>query len=136
MAIEYIYKNTSYATEALAQAAATAEATRMQNNPTDWMVAREITGSAASGWSIPDSTLTDAEINSPDSTKTYLCYSEIDGSHHMPLTSAELTTQVTALRTVYGDYWDLNTITKVDDTVTPTTTTTITPTTDMSSYVS
>lgn len=136
MAVIYIYKATSYSTEALAQAAATAEATRMQNNPSDWMVAKEITGSDSAGWTITDTELTDSETLSPDSTKTYLCYSQFDGSHHMPLTSSELATKRNELRTVYGDYWELNKIIKIDDGTDPETITTITPTTDMSSYVS
>lgn len=128
MAIVYLYKDSSYSTEALAQAAATSESTRMQNNPTDWMVAKEITGSDATGWLITDVELTDSEILSPDSSKTYLCYSAYDGTHHMPLTSTELTTKLSELRISYGDYYQLNTITKVDDSTDPETVTAITPT--------
>ena len=136
MAIVYHYKDGEYETEALAQAAVASEAARMENNPTDWMVVKEVTGSDASGWTITSATLTDSEIKNPDSTKTYLCYSEISGEHHMAISSTELTTQYTSMRTVYADYWNLNEITKIDDGTDPQTITTITPTTDMSSYVS
>lgn len=136
MAIVYHYKDGEYETEALAQAAVASEAARMENNPTDWMVVKEVTGSDASGWTITSATLTDSDIKNPDSTKTYLCYSEISGEHHMAISSTELTTQYTSMRTVYADYWNLNEITKIDDGTDPQTITTITPTTDMSSYVS
>ena len=136
MAIVYHYKDGEYETEALAQAAVASEAARMENNPTDWMVVKEVTGSDASGWTITSATLTDSQIKNPDSTKTYLCYSEISGEHHMAISSTELTTQYTSMRTVYADYWNLNEITKIDDGTDPQTITTITPTTDMSSYVS
>lgn len=136
MAIVYYYKDGEYSSESLAQAAATSEANRMENNPTDWMVVKEVTGSDVSGWTVTSATLTDSEIKNPDSAKTYLSYSEITGNHHIGISSAELTTQYTAMRTAYANYWNLNEITKVDDSTNPHTVTTITPTTDMSNYMS
>lgn len=136
MAIVYHYKDGEYATEPLAQAAVASEVIRMENNPTDWMVVKEVTGSDANGWTVTSATLTDDEIKNPDSTKTYLCYSEISGEHHMAISSTELTTQYTAMRTAYADYWQLNQITKIDDSTDPETITTIDTTTDMSDYVS
>lgn len=134
MAFVYCYCNTRYSTEAEAQSAADDLKVRMQNNPTDWMEAKELLGSNEGGWVITDSVLTDAEILSPDSSKTYSCYSQYDGENYIGLTSSELTSKVDFLRIKYGDFYSVATILKVDDSTE--TFTEIDTTTDMSNYVS
>ena len=135
MSVIYIYAHTNYSTEAEAQSAATSLATRMQSNPTDWMEAKEITGSSDAGWQMNPTKLTDAELLSPDASKTYMAYSKEAGINVMPLTSAELATKRNEFRAFYGQSLDANTIYKIDDSTDPATETTITPTTDMSGYV-
>lgn len=135
MSVTYFYAEGQYSTEAEAQSAATSLAARMQNNPTDWMEAKEITGSSDAGWQMNPAKLTDAELLSPDASKTYMAYSKEAGINVMPLTSAELATKRNEFRTFYGQALNANTICKVDDSTDPVTETTITPTTDMSGYV-
>lgn len=145
MTISYVYNSEAYDTEADAQSAVNALALRLQNNPTDWMEAKEIT-SSESGWIVGPNTLTDAEILNPDSAKTYMCYSKFSGENAMPLTSIELTEKVAAFRTGYGNAAKVNTIYKIQDdrdadaiaageNRDEVTITEITPTTDMSGYV-
>lgn len=135
MAVVYVYKHATYTTEADAQSEAASLATRMRNNPTDWMEAKELTGSRESGWIITDSVLTDAEILSPDSTKTYSCYSQYDGENYIGLTSSELTSRVDFLRRKYGNYYSVTKIFKIDDSTDPEIITEIDTITDMSGYI-
>lgn len=136
----YIYKSVFYSSESDAQDAVNALKVRLDSNPTDWMEAKEITGSSQSGWTVMPTKLTDAELLSPDSSKTYSCYSQYDGQTYMPLTSSELVTKRGELRTKYADHFDVSRIHKlvIDDSTDPDTITEtiITPTTDMSGYVS
>jgi hypothetical protein len=135
MAVIYIYAYTEYSTEADAQAAATSLSTRMQNNPTDWMEAKEITGSSDAGWQMNPEKLTDAKLLNPDASKMYMAYSKDAGTNIMPLTASELATKRNEFRVVHGQALDVNVIYKIDDSTDPSTVTTITPTTDMSGYV-
>jgi len=136
MAISYFYAFEKYSSEAEAQAAVAALLDRLQNNPTEWMEVKEITGSQEAGWVIPSTKLTDAEILNPDGSKTYMAYSKISGSNVMPLTATQLEEKRNEFRVFYGDYLRANVITKSDESTTPPTETTVTPTTDMSDYVS
>ena len=135
MSVVYYYSGNKYTTEAEAQAAATSMATRMQNNPTDWMESKEITGSEEAGWQMNPTKLTDAQLLNPDTTKTYTAYSKETGINIMPLTSAELATKRDEFRAFYGQELDVNVIHKIDNSTDPATETTITPTTDMSGYI-
>lgn len=135
MAVVYFYYNTNHATEAEAQSAVDDLKVRMQNNPTDWMEAKELLGTSESGWIITPTVLTDAEILSPDSTKTYSCYSQYDGENYIGLTSSELTSKVDFLRRKYGNYKSVTKIFKIDDSTDPETITEIDTTTDMSGYI-
>lgn len=135
MAVVYFYHDTNYSTEAEAQSAVDDLKVRMQNNPTDWMEAKELSGSSESGWIIAPSSLTDAEILSPDSTKTYSCYSQYDGENYIGLTSSELTSKVDFLRRRYGNRHRVTKIFKIDDSTDPKTVTEIDTTTDMSGYI-
>lgn len=132
MSVIYIYAHNIYSTEAEAQSAATSLAARMQSNPTDWMEAKEITGSSDAGWQMNPTKLTDAEILNPDASKTYMAYSKEAGANVMPLTSAELVTKRNEFRALLGQALDAGTIYKVDGA----TVTEIATTTDMSNYIS
>ena len=135
MAVVYFYNGAEYATEAEAQAAVPTLKTRMENNPTDWMEAKQLTGSSESGWTITDDSMTDVEILSPDSTKTYSCYSQYDGENYIGLTSTELSSKVDYLRRKYGNYCNAAKIIKIDTGANPETFTEIDTTTDMSGYI-
>lgn len=145
MAILYTYALNQYSSESEAQDAATALSIRMQNNPTDWMRVKVITGSNETGWQISPTLLTDLEILTPDTNKTYACFSPHTGQNEMPVTASELPAKVAEYRIPYGQSVAANTIFKTDEggdytedsidpIVTPTITE-ITPTTDMSGYV-
>ena len=135
MSVVYLYSAKQYSTEADAQAAATSLATRMQNNPTDWMEAKEIAGSADAGWQMNPEKLTDAQLLNPDASKMYMAYSKDAGTNVMPLTASELAAKRDEFRAVHGQALNVNVIYKIDDSTDPTTETTITPTTDMSGYI-
>ena len=133
--ILYFYTQEVYDTENEAQDAATAFAIRLENNPTDWMTVKEITGSQEAGWVMSSTKLSDAEILNPDSTKTYMCAAVYDGDNCMPLTASELDAKRIEIRTLYCRWLCANEIIKIDDSTKPATETIITPTTDMSGYV-
>jgi len=136
MSIKYIYANNEYSTENEAQDAATALSVRMQNNPTDWITVKEITGSNETGWLINPTLLTDAQILNPDSNKSYNCFSNYSGDNMIPVSATELTIKSNEYRKIYGQYFNVNTIYKIEnDEVNNPTVVLITPKTDMSSYV-
>tara|TARA_B000000532_G_C18867225_1_gene406782 strand:- start:78 stop:491 length:414 start_codon:yes stop_codon:yes gene_type:complete len=137
MSIKYYYVSNEYNSENEAQDAATALSIRMQNNPTDWISVKEITGSNETGWVMNPKLLTDAEILTPDTTKTYTCFSPYSGENVIPVTATELQVKMDEYRKIYGQYWDVNAIrkTEYDENNEPTTSVLITPTTDMSGYV-
>jgi len=135
MAIKYVYGSEEFETEADAQAAAAALAVRMENNPTDWMVVKEITGSNEDGWLVSPTELTDNQIENLDATKKYLAYSVQGSNHDMPLTAAEVTTKRDEYRAIYGQWKNANFMQKIDDSTTPPTETEIDINTDMSGYV-
>lgn len=136
MTVVYFYNGAEYATESEAQSAASELRTRLQNNPTDWMEVKELEGSNESGWTITDDQLTDTEILSPDSTKTYSCYSQYDGENYIGLTHTEMASKVEYIRRKYGDYCNAAKIVRIDTTTSPETITEIQTTVDMSNYVS
>ena len=135
MTIKYVYGFQEYDSEADAQAAAAALAVRMENNPTDWMVVKEISGSNESGWLVSPVELTDSEIENLDATKMYLAYSIQGSNNDMPLTAAEVATKRIEYRAIYGQWKNANSMRKIDDSTEPPTETEIDINTDMSGYV-
>lgn len=142
MSIKYYYVNSIYNTENEAQDAATALSVRMQNNPTDWISVKEITGNNETGWQIHPTLLTDAQILNPDTSKTYTCFSQYNGENVIPVSATELTIKSNEYRKIYGQFWNVNTIEKFEDDVdfegdsnNVPATVFITPTTDMSEYI-
>ena len=136
MAIYYLYNSTEYANESDAQNAVTVLVDRLANNPSDWMVVKEIIGSESAGWSLSSTTLSDAEILNPDTSKIYMAYSLNNGINIMPLTSDELVEKRNEFRSVYTQSIPhINEIKKYDDSTEPPTVTAIPTTTDMSGYL-
>lgn len=113
----WLYCDVEYATEALVNAAVLNVKSRLDNNPADWVVVKEISGSAAAGWSIPVASLTDSEINGIDATKTYSVASITYSDNDLGLTSSEATAKVAQHRASYAAYLRVNVITRVDDSV-------------------
>ena len=109
MANLYVYNGETYNTEAEAQSAVADLKVRFDNNPTDYMVVQEITANG-SGWNMPLEELTDDEILSPDSSKTFSAYSKISGENSLPLTSAELNAKRTEYLAAYAEHCDCTNI--------------------------
>tara|TARA_A100001035_G_C27777408_1_gene499778 strand:+ start:2240 stop:2650 length:411 start_codon:yes stop_codon:yes gene_type:complete len=136
MSIKYYYANNEYNSESEAQNAVTALSVCLQNNPTNWIGAKVITGSNETGWLIDSTLLTDAEILTPDVSKTYTCHSKFTGENVIPVSAVELAAKCDEYRKPYAQYLKADLILKVEDTgdgrptVTP-----ITTTTDMSEYL-
>lgn len=135
MAIKYYYAAKQYNTESEAQAAVDTMKLRLENNPSDWIKAKEITGSAETGWQINARLLTDAELLNPSSDKTYMAYSPATGDNVMPLTAAQLAAKRDELRRPYAQLMNVNEINKADDSNLKGIEEVITPTTDMSGYI-
>tara|TARA_B100000378_G_scaffold72490_2_gene55885 strand:- start:2188 stop:2616 length:429 start_codon:yes stop_codon:yes gene_type:complete len=142
MSIKYYYVGKEYNSEDEAQNAATALSVRMQNNPTDWIIVKEITGSNETGWLINPTLLNDEQILNPDSNKTYNCFSKYSGENVIPVSATELKIKSNEYRKIYGQFFKVNTIIKQEgdlesesneiDVSEPVF---ITPNTDMSEYV-
>ena len=142
MSIKYYYVGKEYNSEDEAQNAATALSVRMQNNPTDWIIVKEITGSNQTGWLINPTLLSDEQILNPDSNKTYNCFSKYSGENVIPVSATELKIKSNEYRKIYGQFFKVNTILKQEgdlesesneiDVSEPIF---ITPNTDMSEYV-
>lgn len=135
MAMKYYYAGQEYDTESDAQNAVTVIKLRLENNPTDWIKAKEIRGSADTGWHIQASLLTDAELLNPSSDKTYMAYSPITGENVMPLTATELEAKRDEYRTPYAQQINVGSIYKGDQTQMDCVEEIISTTTDMSGYV-
>ena len=102
MAIKYSYAQRLFDTEAEATANIAVFRALLDNEPTRWMSAKEITGSSESGWLMSAQTLTNSELLNPDETKTYMCYSFESGTNIMPLTAAELSVKRNEFRAEYA----------------------------------
>ena len=110
MATRYFYCGAIYSTEAEAQSAAVLQAARFENNPTDWIVVKEISGSQEGGWQIIPNSLTDDQIKNIDPSKTYLLASVVEGENIMPATSSEVTAKVLSYRPIYAAHIRANII--------------------------
>ena len=110
MANTWIYANIEYTTEDAVNAAVVAQKVRLDNNPTDWAIVKELTGNADDGWVIPSETLSDSEINSLDATKHYSVAAVVDGDNDLGLTASEATAKVAEHRTPYAKSIEANQI--------------------------
>lgn len=106
----WLYKNETYNTEAEVNAAVTALKSRLDNNPTDWVVVKEVTSNGEGGWVVPSETLTDAEINSMSADSYYNVNAIYSGTTYTGITGTEATTRVAELRTEYAGWVEANTI--------------------------
>ncbi len=115
MTTTWFYSGNVYSTEALANAAVLDQKARLDNNPTDWVTVKEISGNANDGWVVPATTLTDSEINSLDNTKHYSVAAVISGDNDLGLTASEATAKVAEHRSVYAYQYRVNTLVKVEE---------------------
>ena len=127
MATKWYYANVEYETEALVEAAVLVMKDRLENNPTDWVVVKELSGNASDGWVVPAATLTDSEINNLDVTKHYNVSALISGDNDIGLTASEATARITEHRGTYANHYRVNTIVKIQE-YSP-------PNTDMSDFI-
>lgn len=108
----WIYNSITYNTEAEVNAAVTALKSRLDNNPTDWVVVKEVTSNGNGGWTVPSETLTDAEINSMSNDSYYNVNAVHSGATYTGITGTEANTRVAELRTDYAQWVEANTILK------------------------
>lgn len=108
----WYYNNNSYSTEAEVDAAVTALKSRLDNNPTDWVIVKEVTSDGNGGWVVPSETLTDAEIDSMSSDKYYNVNAVHSGATHTGINGTEASNRVSEIRSAYAQFIDANTIRK------------------------
>ena len=108
--MDYIYNGQTYNTQAELENAVTAFKSRLDNNPTDWVQVSLLSGSEADGWVVPETPLTDAEINSMDANSYYSVSDLMSGSSFLGLTGTEATAKVAELRTPYAQACSANTV--------------------------
>ena len=106
----WFYTNKQYTTKAEVDAAVVAMKSRLENNPTDWVIVKELTGNAVDGWVIPSETLSDSEINNLESGKYYNVAAVVDGYNDLGLTASEATAKVAEHRTSYARFMSVNTV--------------------------
>ena len=123
MALWY-YNDQEFSTEADVKKAVAALRDRLENNPTDWVVVKRLTGDKDAGWDIPTDELSDAEINKLDPSHHYSVSSVMGGSSEVGLSAAEAADKVLEYRREYAQLNYVNTIQKQ-----------YSPTIDMEKYV-
>lgn len=112
MSTTWFYKGNQHTSEADVNQAVLDFKNRLDNNPTDWVVVRQLTGDAESGWVIPVEELTDAEINALDQAHHYSVSSVVEGGSEVGLTATEATAKVAEYRLGFANYYGANVITK------------------------
>lgn len=115
MTTTWFYSGEQYSTEALVNAAVLDQKVRLDNNPTDWVIVKELSGNASDGWIVPATTLTDSEITSLDDTKHYNVAAVVSGDNDLGLTASEATAKIAEHKTSYADYLRVNTIVKTQE---------------------
>ena len=112
MSTTWFYKDTEYTSEADVNQAVLDFKSRLDNNPTDWVTVRQLTGDAVNGWVVPTDELTDAEINALDQAQHYSVSSVVDGGSEVGLTATETTAKVAEYRSGFAEFYRANTIVK------------------------
>lgn len=113
MATKWYYNSVAYNTEAEANAAVTNIKSRLDNNPTDWVIVKQVTyNSEEEGWVVPSETLTDEEINNLSEDNNYNVNSIYSGTTYIGMTGADAILKISELRTEYARRINANTIMK------------------------
>lgn len=112
MADKWFYNKNSFDSEEEVNAAVVSLKSRLDNNPTDWVVVKEVTSNGQGGWIVNPTPLTDNQINNLDGTKHYNVTSINDGYTATGLSGSEATSKVLEYRTLYAQWILANNITK------------------------
>lgn len=110
MAQTWYYTGNKYTSESDVNAAVTAFKSRLDNNPTDWVVVKEVTSDGSGGWVVPSDTLTDEQINNMSPDSYYNVNAVHSGTTYTGITGTEATTRVQELRTEYAGWMDADII--------------------------
>jgi hypothetical protein len=113
MSNTWTYGNNNYSSEDLVDAAVLDMKSRLENNPTDWVIVKELAGNVSDGWIIPTDALTDNEINNLDVTKHYSVSAIITADTDLGLTSEEAVAKIATHRNAYSNFKAVNTIFKL-----------------------
>ena len=113
MSNSWTYGNNNYSSEALVDAAVLNMKSRLENNPTDWVIVKALEGNATDGWIVPSVELTDSEIANLDATKHYSVSSVIAADNDIGLTAADATAKIAEHRAVYADFAQVNSVFKL-----------------------
>jgi len=133
----YMYNYIRYDSEAEAQAAVAQKKNRLDNNPTDYAVVKELQENEDGTFLVNPTPLTDSEINNLDVAKKYLTCSVQGRDNAMPLSSSEVADKLIDYKREYATWASLGKIIKFDvsDDGTPSNKEFITPNVDMSGVV-
>lgn len=127
MVENWYYGGGQYTSEADVNAAVVLFKSRLDNNPTDWVVVKEVTQNEDGTWLVNSTPLTDDQINNLDPNRHYNVNAVHSGTTFTSVTGVEAVSHVQAIRTEYAIWRDVNTIINVNE-YSPTNV-------DMSSYV-
>ena len=129
MAVTWYYADGEYTSEADVNAAVVSFQSRLDNNPTDWVLVKEVTHNPDGTWLVNSTLLTDDQINNLDPNRHYNINAVHSGTTFTAVTGVEAVSHVQSIRTEYATWKGANSITKVAiDEYSPTNV-------DMSSYV-
>lgn len=112
MADKWFYNQRTFTSEQEANAAVVNLKSRLDNNPTDWVVVKEVTSNGQGGWIVKPTSLTDDQINNLDDAKHYNVTSIHDGYTVIGVSGSEATSKVLEYRTLYAQWILANTIIK------------------------
>jgi len=96
---------------------------RLDNNPTNWAIVKQLDGSDELGWVVPRAVLTDAEVNSLNANHYYSISSVVGSGTFIGLSSSEIQAKIVEYRKEFCDYYQVNTVkqfTKADGVITQT----------------
>lgn len=112
MAEKWFYSQQVFESEAEVSAAVVSLKSRLDNNPTYWVVVKEVTSDGQGGWIVIPTPLTDDQINNLDDAKHYNVASIHDGYTAIGVSGSEATSKVLEYRTLYAQWILANTVTK------------------------
>lgn len=108
----WAYNSQVYNSEEDLNAAVVSLKSRLDSNPTDWVIVKESTSDGNGGWVVSPTPLTDEEILSLDTTKSYNVSSVPAGETHIGLDGASAQNKVWELRRLYANWVRANTVFK------------------------
>tara|TARA_R110002153_G_scaffold222478_1_gene374827 strand:- start:813 stop:1193 length:381 start_codon:yes stop_codon:yes gene_type:complete len=110
MAKVWVYGGQVYTSRETADAAVIVAQSRLEQNPTDWVIVKEVVTGANSVWTILPSKLTDSQINNLNPNKHYSVSPIYTGENFLGLRGSEASAKVLELRSDYANRMEVNTI--------------------------